>query len=86
MFAVAYAWWFWMFLMLMLLMPVGYGWGYRGWGAPVPSYVQRRRVQVSTSAGVQPGRDHLAWGWGGDFIWALFVIEIIFCIALFIWR
>jgi hypothetical protein len=86
MFAVGYAWWFWMFLMFMLFMPVTYGWGYRGWGAPVPSYVQRRRLEASTRAGVAPVRDHLAWGRSGDFIWALLAVEFVFLFALFFWR
>lgn len=41
-------WWIWIaFMFLFLVPPIGYGWGYRGWGAPYPSYVQRRRGQAA---------------------------------------
>jgi hypothetical protein len=86
MFAVSYAWWFWMFVMFMVFMPVGYGWGYRGWGAPIPSYLQRRRMEAASAAGHPEARKHLAWGWRGDFIWVLLAIELILLIALFVWR
>lgn len=86
MFTVSCAWWFWMFVMFMLFMPVGYGWGYRGWGAPVPSYVQRQRMEAATRAGHPAARNHLAWCRGGDCIWALLAVELILLIALFVWR
>jgi hypothetical protein len=82
MFSFMYMWWFWMALMLIFLLPVGYGWGYRGWGAPYPSYVQRRRMQ---SAGTSTF-DHLAWGRGGDFVWGLMLFDVVFIMALFWWR
>jgi hypothetical protein len=78
MFTYTYMWWFWVALALVVFLPTGYGWGYRGWGAPYPSYFQRRRMQYAASSGARPGFDHLAWGRGGDLIWAL-----IFCDALF---
>ncbi len=38
-------WFLWMaFMFLFLVSPVGYGWSYRGWGPPLPSYIQRRRA------------------------------------------
>jgi hypothetical protein len=81
MFAFLYMWWFWMALMLVFLLPVCYGWGYRGWGAPYPRYVQRRRMR---SAGTSTF-DHLAWGRGGDFVWGLMLFDVVFVMALFWW-
>jgi hypothetical protein len=74
-------WWFWMaFLVVFLLTPVSYGWGYRGWGAPYPRYIQRRRSDRAAKSGAAP-YDHHAWGWGGDFIWVVLFIWIVWFIA-----
>ena len=62
----------------------------RRWGAPLPSYIQRRRqaVAVQTSSSY----NHQAWGWRGDFIWAILFIGVIWAIAVFwtgnqlVWR
>jgi hypothetical protein len=64
------AWWLlWIAGMIVLLAPpVGYGWGYRGWGAPYPRYIQRRRGQA---AGEYQNFNHESWGWGGDFVWTI---------------
>ena len=86
MFAFMYVWWFWLAMMLIFALPVGYGWGYRGWGAPYPSYVQRRRVQWAESNGTAAAFNHRAWGRGGDLIWGLMLFEIVFVLALFWWR
>jgi hypothetical protein len=47
------SWWFiWLVVMFLFLAPpIGYGWGYRGWGAPYPRYIQRRRGQQAAAAG-----------------------------------
>jgi hypothetical protein len=86
MFTFMYMWWFWLVLALVVFLPTGYGWGYRGWGAPYPSYLQRRRMQIAMNAGSSRGFDHLAWGRGGDFIWALVLFDVVFFGALFLWR
>jgi hypothetical protein len=77
---MVHTWWilWWIVLMLFLISPVGYGWGYRGWGAPYPRYIQRRRVL--RASGIRPGAevpfDHGAWGRGGDFVWAILAVEM----------
>jgi len=86
MFPFMYMWWFWSVMMLLLLLPVGYGWGYRGWGAPYPTYIQRRRMESATSAGKAAAFDHQAWGRGGDMLWGLMLFEVFFIVALFWWR
>ena len=69
-------WWIlWLVFMLFMLMPVGYGWGYRGWGPPVPTYIQRRRVQQAASSG-STGFNHAAWGWRGDLLWVFMAVEV----------
>ena len=85
MFGFMYMWWFWLAMMLIFFMPVGYGWGYRGWGAPYPSYVQRRRMQLATSNGSVGAFNHQAWGRTGDFIWGLMIFDVIFFVLVF-WR
>jgi hypothetical protein len=70
--------WLWMvFMFVFLLSPVGYGWGYRGWGVPYPRYVQRRRSQNAPQGGDRVPVNHHAWGWGGDFIWIMLAIWIL---------
>ena len=86
MFAFTYMWWFWIVLALVVFLPMGYGWGYRGWGAPYPSYYQRRRMEYATRSGAPSGFDHLAWGRAGDFIWALIFCDIVFFTFLIVWR
>jgi hypothetical protein len=76
-------WWFWLvFMFLFLLPPIGYGWGYRGWGPPLPSYVQRRR-------GPQTGRaadfNAQSWGWGGDFVWIIAFIGGMWALSALLW-
>ena len=67
-------WWFWLaFIFLFVLPPVGYGWGYRGWGPPLPSFVQRRR-----------GAD-LSWGLGGDFVWVVALVGIAWAVSATFW-
>jgi hypothetical protein len=85
MFAFMYMWWFWAALMLVFVLPVGYGWGYRGWGAPYPSYVQRRRMESAARTGTIASFDHRAWGRGGDFIWGVMFVDVLFIAVLF-WR
>ena len=70
-------WWLWILFMLLILGPsVGYGWGYRRWGAPFPRYVQRRRALRASVAG-DPSFNHHAWGWGGDVVWFMLVLWIV---------
>jgi hypothetical protein len=68
------SWWFlwFMFMFMFLVPPIGYGWGYRGWGPPYPRYIQRRRGPQPADSDGTP--HHLSWGWGGDFVWLVFLI------------
>lgn len=76
-------WFFWMlFIFLFLVPPLGYGWGYRRWGLPYPRYIQRRRAAAMGGSGPF---NHQAWGFGGDFVWMVLVIGVLWaCAAL--WR
>ncbi len=80
------------FIVLFLLAPVGYGWGYRGWGAPYPRHIQRRRANTQReSTSGRPSSDavvsfdHHAWGWGGDFVWTVMVIGLVWAVIVW-WR
>ncbi len=76
-------WWWWMaFMLCFLITPIGYGWGYRGWGAPYPSYIQRRRWQRATAAGGWSDFNHRAWGWTGDLIWMSLIIGMLWAVAV----
>jgi hypothetical protein len=81
------SWWFvWMIVMvLFLLPPVGYGWGYRGWGAPYPRYIQRRRSAQAALANRAVAVDHQSWGWAGDYVWGMLFIGTIWIVAAFFW-
>jgi hypothetical protein len=86
MFMYTSMWWFWLVLMLIVFLPLSYGWGYRGWGVPYPSYIQRRRMERATSNGGVATFNHQSWGLGGDLIWGLVVLDMIFVAALVWWR
>jgi hypothetical protein len=80
-------WWIWLFFMaLFLLIPLGYGMGYRSWGPPYPRYVQRRRALRATGGGESVTSTHLAWGWGGDFLWIVFLVGLIWAGTALWWR
>lgn len=65
-------WLVWMVLMVLLLVPpLGYGWGFRRWGAPLPSYVQRRRARRAWASSGSARYDHTSWGRGGDYVWGV---------------
>ncbi len=73
-------WWLWMvFIFLFLVPPLGYGWGYRSWGAPYPRYIQRRRA---VATGDSASFNHQAWGFGGDFVWMVMIIGVLWGSAL----
>jgi hypothetical protein len=80
-------WWFlWLgFMLLILLPPLGYGWGYRGWGAPYPSYVQRRRGERARAAGTSSTFDHRSWGLGGDIMWIALLVWVAWPVTAY-WR
>ncbi len=82
------SWWFlWMvFLFVFLLLPTTYGWGYRRWGPPYPRYMQRRRAERAAASGNAGSYDHHAWGWGGDFVWLVLVIWIVWFFMGAWWR
>lgn len=75
-------WWLWMvFTLLFLVFPIGYGWGYRGWGPPYPRYIQRRRAQELSANGHSPPFVHQSWGWGGDFVWIVFLVGLVWAVV-----
>jgi len=79
------AWWMlWVFFMFVFLVtPTSYGWGYRKWGPPVPRYFQRRRGQLNVANGAAIG--HPSWSWGGDFVWLVLLVGILWA-AMGWWR
>lgn len=81
-------WWLvWLACMFVfVLSPVGYGWGYRGWGPPYPRYLQRRRGQLAAASGTPSSFDHQAWGLGGDLIWIMFVVGLLWIGTSIWWR
>ena len=79
-------WWVWIaFMFVFLVPPIGYGWGYRGWGAPYPRYIQRRRGQAAIASG-SAEFDHHAWGRGGDFVWMILGFGMLWAFAGMWWR
>jgi len=68
-------WFVWLaFIFFFLVSPVGYGWSYRGWGPPLPRYIQRRRAIRASFTDVAAASRHQAWGKGGDFVWVVLLI------------
>jgi len=79
-------WWIWMvFMVFVLIPPVSYGWGYRGWGPPYPRYIQRRRSERLTARGVAAPFKHESWGWGGDAVWMLSFIGLLWVLTAVLW-
>jgi hypothetical protein len=76
-------WWFmWMlFALIFLISPIGYGSGYRRWGWPYPTYVQRRRHHRMIAANGVTSFNHQAWGRGGDFIWVVLGICVVWLVV-----
>lgn len=72
-------WWIvWLaFMVVFLALPLGYGSGYRGWGAPFPRYLQRRRGKSAAVVGGPTTFNHQAWGLGGDFVWLALIVGVI---------
>lgn len=64
-------WWLWMAMFIVLVPGIAYFWGHRGWGAPYPRIIQRRRAQQAASSNASATFNHLSWGWGGDLVWAI---------------
>jgi hypothetical protein len=76
------SWFLWFMVMFVLLVPpLGYGWGYRGWGAPYPRYIQRRRAPKAADNSSSGTPHHLSWGWGGDFVWAVFFFGMLWMVT-----
>jgi hypothetical protein len=83
------SWLLWMaFMFLFLVPPIGYGWGYRKWGPPYPRYVQRRRgARAATASDFATFNiNHRAWGWGGDFVWMVLFIGVLWAVVTLWWR
>jgi hypothetical protein len=51
-----------------------------------PRYIQRRRGLRAVTPGKSPGFDHSAWGRGGDLVWMVFAIGMIWVVAATWWR
>jgi hypothetical protein len=81
------SWWIWwmVFMFFVFVTPVSYGWGYRGWGPPYPRHIQRRRAALASHSG-STAVTHQAWGWGGDFVWVMAVVGILWFSMSFWWR
>jgi len=81
------AWWLlWVAFTFLFLVPtISYGWGYRRWGPAYPSYIQRRRASLATAAGGSAAFNHRSWGWGGDFVWAVLTIAVLWGAAGLWW-
>ena len=81
------SWMLWMvFILLFLVSPIGYGWGYRKWRPPYPRYIQRRRGIRAATAGESSILIHQAWGWGGDFVWAMVFVGLLWAVVTLWWR
>lgn len=80
-------WFVWLaFILVCLLWPVAYGWGYRGWGPPLPSYIQRRRAVKASFTDVAMSARRQAWGIGGDFVWVVLLVGGCWAAAGLLWR
>ena len=81
------SWWLiWMaFMFVFLVSPIGYGWGYRGWGPPYPRYIQRRRGLRASATGTSGPFDHHAWGRGGDILWMVLMLGIVWVVVAMLW-
>jgi hypothetical protein len=55
-------------------------------GPPYPRYIQRRRAQRAAAVGGSASFDHYSWGWGGDFVWMMLSIWMIWAVAALFWR
>jgi len=84
---VVVSWWllWFVFMFFLFISPVSYGWGYRGWGPPYPSYIQRQRHLRSSAAGTAGDFDHYAWGWGGDILWIILFVGVIWVFTALWW-
>ena len=89
-------WWLWVAFVFFVLAPtVTWGWGYRGWGPPLPSFIQRRRHAAAQKQRARHERaaegrvarhvDHLSWRWGGDAVWLFVLGAMIFALASYAW-
>ena len=80
-------WLLWMiFIFLFLVSPIGYGWGYRKWGPPYPRYIQRRRGSREATAGDFASLRLQSWGWGGDFVWLVLFVGVLWAVVTLWWR
>jgi len=81
------SWWLlWMlFMFVFLITPASYGWGYRKWGPPYPRYVQRRREHAAAAGGAATF-GHQSWGWGGDFVWLVLLVGLLWAAAGLWWH
>ncbi len=79
--------WVWLtFMLVFLVAPMSYGWRYRGWGPPVPTYVQRERAARGDPFQGRLPHTHITWGYGGDLVWMFLVILLFWAVMAFWWR
>lgn len=64
---------------------IGYDWGCYGWGPPYPRYFQRVRANRAAASGSSDSFNHHAWGWSGDLVWILLIVEMLWTAVLFWW-
>jgi hypothetical protein len=81
------SWWlvWFVFMFFLFASPVTYGWGYRGWGPPYPRYIQRRRSKHLAASGAPAPYKHEAWGWGGDVVWMVFFVGLLWVFTALFW-
>ncbi len=82
------SWWM-AYLVLALGLPILYGWGYRGWGPPLPSYVQSRRQRQAGAARLRGSAvvfNHRAWGRAGDVMWLLLAGGLVWTVGAHVGR
>ena len=80
-------WWLWVVMVAVALVPaLGYGSVYRGWGAPYPRFVQRRRFARAYPSSGSAMFDHQSWGRGGDYVWMVGLIGVLGAIPAILWR
>jgi len=85
--AIFHQWWLWIaFMFLFFVGPISYGWGYRKWGAPYPTYIQRRLGAKAATAGDFAQLSYQRWGWGGDLVWIVLLIGAVWAVAGLWWR
>jgi len=61
--------------------PMGYGWGYRGWALPIPGTFSVVAANKQLPQVLQR-RLTTMLGMGGDYVWGVFIIGILWAILI----